>query len=442
MKWFSWLNKFSREKIALLIAVLALGLGALSPWYDLPAEAVETFGASLALGKSGQLLAAVLAGMAMTAILLPRRRLLIRFVFWLSLIATLGFPYAVTNWCPTTTFLATSYYEQGDRVTRHVETTFSEVQSAWKQNITLNQSVPVLSIVPLVIQDYRFFQFSSWNQWVEALGYRNAFWQGIGSGWTATLFGIALALAGIYVALPSPGLNTVLSDLSHIIPATIALTFVLTALLVLTNGVNYQLDTWLAQGQYQSLLRTSHWLESIYPVTSADVGFLRRKATAEFYHHQTDDFSIAFAKGVERYQLRNLAGAEAAFRDALAIQPHSFLTRGYLTTTLMNQGVQSFNNRNPGTAAAQFEQALQVFPAHTEALYDLMIARTVNGELQRAASVSQQIIQTQKSFQIPGVGLLGQAYVHLSWSAYREGNDINQAWNLYRKSVDKSAWNE
>jgi tetratricopeptide (TPR) repeat protein len=108
----------------------------------------------------------------------------------------------------------------------------------------------------------------------------------------------------------------------------------------------------------------------------------------------------------------------------------------------LKTGVDYFNDANgkkARAAADAFEEALQILPGQTEALYDLMIARTVNGEFNESAAVARTIINLQRYHQLADLAVLGQAYLHLSWAAYHNGS-IDQAWKYYRNSVDESSW--
>lgn len=53
-KLLRWLN---REKMAVLIAAIAFLGGAVSPWYLLPSETLNAFGANLNLASTGRLVA-------------------------------------------------------------------------------------------------------------------------------------------------------------------------------------------------------------------------------------------------------------------------------------------------------------------------------------------------------------------------------------------------
>jgi tetratricopeptide (TPR) repeat protein len=327
-----------------------------------------------------------------------------------------------------------------------VESHFPDVQAQWKQNISLDVSKPITSISDFAIADSRFFQMSSWDQiLIEGLGYSNSFFGFIGRGWAFTVIGLVICLTALYLGLDQEKFKSFLSDMGKFLPwVGIGLGIVVLSLIV-PNIVNYQLDSLFAKGQYQQVVATSRTLASWYPPLKGDQAFLKRMGQAGFYANEPDPALINFVKGVERYGIRDFQKAEDYFQRSLAIQPKQFLVKGYLASSILNQGINYFNDRNnssnhkPGVAADRFEEALWIFPGHIEALYDLMIARVVNGEFEKSASVGKQIIESQKYFQQPILGLLGQAYLHASWASYHDG-DLTKAWKQYRQSIDSSTW--
>lgn len=357
----------------------------------------------------------------------------------MGLISVLLFPYLITNWCPEVTFIAASYYNQRLRVTNHVENNFSQVQAQWKKNISLNESQPTNSIVPLSVEDSRFFQLPSWTRIVEALGYKNSFWECIGEGWGKTIIGSVICLIGIYIGFEGDRFKIFLKDTGKLLSWVVIGQLTLVASLIFVNFINYQLDEMFAQGKYQQVLSASHSLTYLYPSLKGDIDFIERMAKAEFYQGNPNTFLKLLELGLEQYRQKNFSEAEYYFRRFLAQKPDYFLVKEYLVTSLLNQGVVYFNNNQPGAAADLFEESLHIFPNHLEALYNLMLARTFNGEYSEAALLAEQIIEIQKYFQLPDIALLGQAYVHRTWASYHEGN-LEQAWKEYRKSVDKGAW--
>ena len=448
MKFLRWISWFNREKITFLIASLALSLGAISPWYRLPSEALETFEINLVLANAGRICAALFAISGFVFTFLFSLNRLPRLPFWIGLIAALLFPYFITTWSPNVAFMSAAYYKQGVQVSKHVERNFPKVQAQWKQNITLSRSSPIKSISYFSIKDSRFFQMSSWDQiLVEGFGYSNNFFAYIGRGWGFTITGFVLCLFALYVGLENQSFNTFITDMGKLLPWVGLLIVILVFSMILPNIINYQLDTMLAKGQYRQVLAASQTLESWYPPLQGDQEFLKRMAEAGFYGNEPDPALIYFAKGLERYRQQDFIGAEDYFRRSLAMQPKRFLVREYLATTILNQGVDYFNVPNssnshqPGAAADRFEHVLSIFPKHIEALYDLMLARVVNGEFEKSALAAQQIIQTQKYPQQPNLALLGQAYLHLAWDSYHNG-DTEQAWKQYRQSIDEKTWKQ
>ncbi|AFY85914.1 tetratricopeptide repeat protein [Chroococcidiopsis thermalis] len=443
-----WYNWFERTRLTFLVASFTLFLGVKSPWYSLPPEALEAFDTNLRIASAGRVIALLFALLAGAIALWFSRSRAARMLFWSGLVAVLLFPYFITTWSPTVAFLSAAYYKQGVEATHHVQRNFPKIQSQWKQNITLSQPDPLKSIASFSIKDSRFFQMSSWDLiWVEGFGYSNNFFAYIGRGWSATVAGLVIGLMACYLGLAERGFNALITDIAKFLPwAGVAIALLVVSML-LPNFIDRHIDTLYAQGQYRPVVTLSKILKTCYPPLQGDTEFLRREAEAGFYANQLDSDAIAFVKGLESYRRKDFIRAEEYFQNALATQPQNFLVREYLTTSILNQGVTYFNgpnsptNHQTGLAIERFERALQIFPAHIEALYDLMLARAANGEFDRSASVARQIIETQEYPQQSNLALLGQAYLHNSWASYHDGK-IEKAWEQYRQSIDNKAWKD
>ena len=441
MNWRDWLNWINREKLIFLITSLVLLQGYLFPWYSLPQNTLETFDIDLSLPNNiGKILAAILAiiSIAFTLLISPSR--IPRCPFLIGLFITLLFPYFIMTWFPPVAFTATAYHEQKLEVVKHVNLNFSHVQAQWKQNISLSQAIPINSVFNLIINDSRFFQISSWDKLLlNGFGYNNNFFEFIGTGWCLTTVGIVIGLTSIYLVSTKDPFRIFIRDMSIVLPWLCLIVSIIILFMIIPNIINHQLDTHLAKGEYQQVVSKSQVWGSRYPSLEGDTDFLLRTAEAGFYDDKPDTFLIYFAKGVESYRLGNFKKAANFFDKSLTIKPKHYLVRGYLATSLLNLGVENFNNHKPGSAAELFEQVLLIFPSHVEALYDLMIARVVNGDFEKSALVAQEIIEKQKYFQLPSIGLLGQAYLHSAWDSYHQ-EDLTKAWEQYRQSIDKSAW--
>ncbi|MGK7878191.1 MAG: tetratricopeptide repeat protein [Xenococcaceae cyanobacterium] len=399
-----------------------------------------------------------------------------RLPLWGGLVAVLLFPYLITTWSPTVTFLATAYYDQQMRVSEHVEENFPEVQAQWKQNISLEKPIPITSIFEFSIQDSRFFQISSWDRvLLDGFGYKNSFFAFIGRGWSFTTIGLVTTLMGLYLGLEKAPLKAFLQDMNRILPGVGLLLGFIFLSLVWVNIVNHQLDTLFAKGEYHQVVATSKTLASWYPPLRGDEAFLKRMAEAGFYGNEPDPALINFTKGIERYRVGDYFKAEDYFQRSLTLQPNLFLVREYLATTFLNEGVEYFNtpnlpysphghnypnfantpfnpiapnnpsainNRKPSWAAEHFEKALQVFPGHISALYDLMLTTAVNAQFNKSAEIAREIIAVEQYFQQPNNGLLGQAYLHLAWADYHNESNLSQAWKRYRQSIDTRSWKQ
>ncbi len=430
---------FNRGKVVLFVGTLILCLGVIFPWYRLPTDILKIFNTNIAFTNIGKFITAILALIALLSIF-NRLNHPPRLAFWGGLIATLLFPYFMTTWSPTVDFIASAYYNQGENVSLHVDHNFSQVQSQWKQNIVLSKSLspPKMGIS---IPDSKFFQMSSWDQVIfNGFGYKNSFLAFIGKGWSFSLIGLVISLVGLYLG-EKQILQTWVQDLSLLLPVICLLCALILIPLVVANIIDYQINAYFAQGDYTKVVQQSESLFSWYPSFQGNVDFLERLAKAEFYTDKSDLALINFVKGLENYRTGNFALAEEYLQKSL-VQPKLFVVRSYLAAAIVNQGVSYLDdpkNRQPAAAAVLFEKALQIFPNHLEALYNLMLARVINGEFSHSAEVAERIIASQEYFQNQRIGLMGQAYLHFTWAEYKNG-DINKAWELYRQSVDAKTW--
>jgi tetratricopeptide (TPR) repeat protein len=434
-KLLSWLN---RERIALVAGALLLILGARIAWYNLTPEVLIAFSTNLAIASFGRLVAAFFAVLGLIyAIGLGVKRMP-RLIFWGGLSFALLFPFILTTWLPPISFIANAYHQQAEQVSLSLDKNSSDVQANWKQNIKLDRSELPNSTFAFSIKDSTFFQPASWDAFViNGLGYGAGLLEFIGLSWFFSVMGLGVCLLATYLAFGDQARNAFLQDIGKVFPWFGLVLAAIICFLITVNLTNYQLNLLFAKGEYNRVITASHDLISWYPPLSGDIKFIKRLATAGFLNGNVEPDLISLVAGIERYKSRNFAEAEDYFRQALAIQPKNFLVRGYLATAIINQGVNYFNDvgaRKPAAAADRFEEALSIFPGHVEALYDLLIARVVNGEFNLSAEAAQRLIAGQQYFQQPKIGLLGQAFLHLTWAEFHAG-ELDQAWKQYRKSV-------
>jgi tetratricopeptide (TPR) repeat protein len=181
----------------------------------------------------------------------------------------------------------------------------------------------------------------------------------------------------------------------------------------------------------------------IYPPVRGDKDFIKRYSRAKKYEGKEDDGLNLFLKGIENYERENYNKAEINFDEALSLEPKRFIIRGYLASTLLNQGKEYMNlkNQDPGKVIDLCERALKIFPGHIEALYYLMIENVRIGNFERSANFAEKIIEESKYFQQPSLSLLGQSYLHLAWGDYAN-NQTDQSWKNYIKSINQAKWKE
>ncbi|RUT14088.1 hypothetical protein DSM107010_05710 [Chroococcidiopsis cubana SAG 39.79] len=211
--------------------------------------------------------------------------------------------------------------------------------------------------------------------------------------------------------------------------------------LVAPSIISFQLDSLFAKGEYTKVLATSKTLSWWYPPLRGDSRFLSRMARTELHIADSETDVACFARGLEQYSLSNWFEAEDYFQRSLSLEPKLFLARGYLATTYINQGTEYFNDKKSEVAEDYFEKALQIFPYHVEALYNLLLAKVANGKFEDSVLIAQQLINSQRYSQLPSLALIAQAYLHMSWANFWN-DDAVEAWDLYRRSIDREIWNE
>ncbi len=445
LRSLNWaLSQVNRQRIILLVGSLALILSARSAWYTLPPDTLESFGVNLTIANYYRI-GPILFGLSGIFLTVWQVRIqALRLLFWSGLFIVLLFPYFQATWSPSITFLANNYSSQNARVDRHVERNFSEIQAQWKQNILLDEPDTPDPSLNALIKDSSFLQMSSLEKFLaNVLGYDVSFFGYISLNWAIAILGFSISLFGLYLGESHKALQLLMArDMANLLPWFLVGLLFLSISVLVPNIINYQLNIFYAKGRYASVQSMSKTLATLYPPLQGDSFFWERMAKAGYYNEQPNTSLVELAKGLEGYRQKDWVNAETHFQESLNLQPKNFLVRGYLAAALLNQGIRNFNspnNHNAATAADSFERVLTVFPNHTEALYDLMLARAVNGEFSKSADTALKIIENQKYAQRPRSALLGQAYLHLAWKGFKD-KDYKNAWLRYRQSVDDSAW--
>ncbi|NES81769.1 MAG: hypothetical protein F6K10_10395 [Moorea sp. SIO2B7] len=464
-------KSLTREKLVIFCGSIILLAGLIYPWYQLPPLAFSSFGINPLWINLPRLIVAPLILAFLFATFRGHKKSA-RLLLWGNLIIPLLFPYLVNTWLPDVNYLTTAYYQQGKQAAVFSENRLPEVQAKWKQHIILEPVSPVRSIANLSIADSRFFQLSSWDRILrEGFGYKRSFLAFPSKGWELTIIGMAIALMGFYLR---DGIEGLRADLTWVVPITTLLVGCIFVSIVGTNIANYHLDVLFAKGEYNRVVETSKRLQFWYPPFKADEAFLKRLGEAGFYGDYKMPALRHFIKGLAQYKAGNLWQAEIDFRAAWELQPDLIAARGYLASILINQGVDAFdefhttrlpplygkkpvpykrtfldtsqaleNSPAPeGAIAADFfEQALAIFPDHIQALNYLMLARAINNQFGESAQAAQEIIKIEEYFRPPHISLLGQAYLHLTWNDYHNG-DLETAWKRYRQTIEPKTWKQ
>lgn len=471
VSWVQTLNRWrqgiTRSKIMIWSGGLLIMMAIPHPWYSLPADTLQAFGLNL-FGVTLLKSLTLITGAGAMLSTWRGAQLWTRFLYWQALGIVLFTPYLLTTWVPSLDAVTTALYDQNQQVTRHVEHTLPTVQGQWKQTIALLPARSSPSTVGLIITDRHFLQPASWDYLLlEGLGYHNHFLAFLGNGWVYSVLGISCSLLGVYA--DDPRGTTLRFDLGWVCPQFSSCVALIAVSILGINILNYQLDQWLVEGRYPTVIATSQLAERWYPSLRQDEAFQERLASAERSLGLADPFRFELMKGLEHEDRGEYRLATHNFQRALEQCPTSFLARHHSAIAIINSAVDYVETPNlpgrpqafrfpqranfldshkarqgpidakPSGAIPQLEQALQVFPNHMVGLYDLMLAHNLNRDVEQSAQAAQQLIQVQHNFQQPNTALLGQAYLHLTWSEYDQG-DLEQAWQRYRQSVDPSRW--
>jgi hypothetical protein len=437
--------------------VLALGIfisikGFISPWFTLSSEALKVFQTNLLLVNMIRITVLILFLLAISNVFYWQKKTKAHNLLIAGLILTFFLPYLIVTFNPTLDFITTAYFNQASNIIDKVDINFPEVQSQWKQNISLLTIEPPESTFALQISNSRFFQIPSMTTFfVIGLGFKNTIFTFIGGGWVSTIAGLIFTLFGLYLA-EEEAMEVLYINLKFWSPKISLILGLILVSIIAANIVNYNLDVDFAKGENSQVIKKSKILSLWYPPVIGDERFLERLAKADFYLNGNQSTMFDFIKGLENYRLKNYQQAQFNFANYLAINPKNFLTRGYLATSIINQGVLyitdktyrlsdniivSGNNiRKAGGAITLFQEAEQKFPDNIVALYDLMLASVVDGKFELSAQTGKKIITALKIYQNQYYfkSLMGQSYLHLGWSEYKNG-DLNSAWKRYFQST-------
>ena len=167
LRWFDcWIHPWiTRANGVYALGCLLLLQGIENDWYHLPPEALEVFHTSqFWLQYMPRIGVAIFIATGFGWLLWRWPQVIPRLPYWGGLFLVLLFPFFLTTWAPSISYLATAYNEQNLEVVRHVEKKFPEVQAQWKQNVSFDQHRPVQSVFAFNIESRSFFQLSSWER--------------------------------------------------------------------------------------------------------------------------------------------------------------------------------------------------------------------------------------------------------------------------------------
>ncbi|MEM6597733.1 MAG: tetratricopeptide repeat protein [Cyanobacteria bacterium P01_C01_bin.69] len=431
----------SRTRLALLGSSLCLLGGALLPWYKVPPQLITPFELDFGLTKIAQGMALLLSIACALSLWRIRFVAIARGCLWIGLLLFLLFPYAFTHLHPEISFITSDYFNQGILVSDSAELGILQAQNSWKQDMKLATPIVIESSIPLEINSSKFFNLSTFVEkaFLDILRYGSSFFIFISAGWALCAFGIFAALNATYIALDSrQRLSVLITDLTAVLPA-LALCLILSiGLSLAANIANYQLNVAFAKGQYATVVAESQQLAKWYPLLKGDTDFVMRESKARYYTGQIEPATESLALGIALYQQGAMPEAADYLQQALTTRPQLYLARGYLANTLVKQGVNQFNQQQTSTASTYFQRALQVYPGHIEALYDLMIAKAVQGNFSDSARLGQELIDIQTYFHpsVLGRAIVGQAHLHEAWRSFKAG-DTDAAWEQYFRSLDR-----
>jgi len=156
------------------------------------------------------------------------------------------------------------------------------------------------------------------------------------------------------------------------------------------------------------------------------VRVLRRETTPE-------ERKSAYERYLEGCRLdeepATFAEAEAAYRDALALDPS-------LANAFTNLGNLRYRQDDEEGAVAFYRQALQIDPDQPEALYNLGFLRLDSGDAEAAAELFEHALAADPAF--------ADAHFNLALAYERLGrkSDAKRHWKVYLQLEPKGEWSE
>jgi tetratricopeptide (TPR) repeat protein len=449
---------WTRTQWLLAGACAALVIGAITPWYTLPAETLAAFGSSLWLPTIMRAIPAVAAIVVARMLFSADRNGRLehsRKFLWACLFVILLFPCLVATFSPAVAYVASAFDQQRESVAYHIETHYPESQSQWKQSISIDPFEEVRPYTPdgltigyidtllalpngrpFGIDNTGFFQIASWDRMLmEGLNYLPGFLASAGWGWPVAIAALVTALAAVYIARPA----AFFWDLSKIWPWCLGGIAAVVLLILGPCFVTRQISIWQARGEHDRAATAAHLLYACYPPMQGDTSFMIQMAESDAVTNQSTPGVLQFARGVECWRADRLDMARNYFEQALAISEDNYLIRSYLSATLLRMGAQLFEQGQPLAAASMFDEARRVFPNHLQATYCSMIAQAAHGNFPRSMQTASELRNLQKNFRQPSIAAMGQAFLHEAWADYRAGR-LPEAWHAYRESVDPGIW--
>jgi tetratricopeptide (TPR) repeat protein len=434
----------NRSRIIILFSCLLLVISCLSKWYNLPTEILDYFNAHLQIIGVEKIAVIVVLILAGPLLFCGRNTGILRLASMLSFIFVLLLPYFISVWNPKVSYIAESFYRQQRDINRHIEVNYSLVQDDWKRDIILRSSRPIRSTNLFSIQDGQFFQLPHWEEFaVIGAGFTLEFFTFIGRGWVFAILGLVGILFTTYcLDLPQ---EQSLQELAKAGQWLCLLVFCFIVFQLTPQFINFRVDTLYAQGKYLDVVRMSKFLEKIYPSFTNEERFIERNAKSKLYVSNSENLDqLYLLQGIERFRKRDFQRAAQFFAKAIELNPDLTTIRGYLASCLINQGVRSYNDqksRLTTSAEIYFDQALKIFPAHLEALYNLMLVRAIDGNFEDSSKAARFLLFMQQYFQTPGLPLINQAYLYLAGKELQLG-DLNTAWIKYRNAIDSKSWRQ
>jgi hypothetical protein len=356
-----------------------------------------------------------------------------------ALVLALLFPHALLMWDPATSMQTALLTKQATDLDSEIYNKYLNKEIPWDPTARPSPVGHTISVFGFIVPDRDFLQLSNIARWIDGLGLGDRFLQFIGMGWVLALAAGVFLITGYYLPgrLPRPHPSRKRAAIG--LTAAALLGIVLLGRLVVANYYLYEARDYEAQGLYHEAIRS--YQEAVKWAPPLDDNSRFHSSLGTIYYHTSMDGEADFYNylGDEYFTRGLLDRAEMEYRRALDIRPGHPIARSSLMVTLLNMGIEDYDQGRYASARAAFEKALQIDPNDLHALYELGSCHIQLHNYDLAIAAMRRVIALQGYFQLPAVVVTSQCYFRISWCHYELG-DYRRALEVSRQAVTLSEW--